>query len=206
MKIESILGLFRELRSKSYDWIGCYAENARNLTKPPEVLINPRALRPLGLGVIALIRQHGIRITADQIDDYIAHGNLNSGKDLQSLFKQYGIKTQIIRTSFSEFAKRPYLFPCVAETSDGNAKIVISCKKKSDESVELHTIDPLDPTARQKIERSEEFQNEWSGIITLASKETGIESQDRVFDWTWFRPELYRFKYLLGLTLSLIHI
>ena len=61
--------------------------------------------------------------------------------------------------------------------------------------------DPLDPTAKQKIEGSEEFQSDWSGIITIASKETGIESQDRVFDWTWFRPELYRFKYLLGLTL-----
>ena len=201
MKIEPIRDFLRELRSKTYDWIGRFAENTRNLTTPPEVLVNPTALRPLGLGVIALIRQHGIRITADQIDDYIAHGNLNSGKDLQSLFKQYGIKTQIIRTSFLEFAKRPYLFPCVVETSDGNAKIVISCKKKTDESFELYTIDPLDPTAKQKVEGSEEFQSDWSGIITIASKETGIESQDRVFDWTWFRPELYRFKYLLGLTL-----
>ena len=146
MKIKPILDLFRELRSKTYDWICRFAENTRNLTTPPEVSVNPKALRPLGLGVIALIRQHGIRITADQIDDYIAHGNLNSGKDLQSLFKQYGIKTQILRTSFSEFVKRPYLFPCVVETSDGNAKIVISCKKKADESVELYTIDPLDPT------------------------------------------------------------
>ena len=28
----------------------------------------------------------------------------------------------------------------------------------------------------------------------------GYSSQDRAFDWTWFIPELYRFKGLLGLT------
>ena len=78
MKIESILDFLRQLRSKAYDRIGRLAENTRNLTTPPEVLINPKALRPLGLGVIALIRQHGIRITADQIDvDTLVIGSKN---------------------------------------------------------------------------------------------------------------------------------
>lgn len=201
MKIELVLGFIRELRSKTQYLLSHHANNARNFATSPETLIKSKALKPLGLGIIALIRQHGIRVTADQLDDYIAHGNLNTGRDLQSLFKQYGIKTQTIRSSFADFAKRRYLFPCVAETSDGSAKIVISCKEKGENDFELYTIDPLDPTSKQKIESSEEFQSNWSGIILLTSKETGTESQDRVFDWTWFRPELYRFKYLLGLTL-----
>ena len=104
MKIELVLGFIRELRSKTQYLLSHYANNARNFATSPETLIKSKALRPLGLGIIALIRQHGIRITADQLDDYIAHGNLNSGKDLQSLFKQYGIKTQTIRSSFADFS------------------------------------------------------------------------------------------------------
>ena len=189
------------LRSKTSDFVSHVTENIRKATTPPEAVIDPKSLRALGLGTIGLIRQHGIRITADQLDDYIAHGNLNTAKDLQSLFKQYEIKTQFIRPTFSEFVKRSYFFPCVVETLDGNAKIVISCKQTADQEVELYTIDPLDPTSKSKIESSEEFKKDWSGVILLAAKETGVDSQDRIFDWSWFNPELYRFKYLLGLTL-----
>ena len=79
--------------------------------------------------------------------------------------------------------------------------IVVNCKRDVNENLSFHTIDPLDPKSEVKIESGEEFRADWSGILLLASKETGVDSQDRIFDWSWFVPEVYRFKYLLGVTL-----
>ena len=201
MENTSISGMVRKLRLKTSDIVGRYTEHLTNTITSAEAALDPKSLRSLGLGTIGLVRQHGIRITPDQLDDYIAHGNLSTAKDLQSLFKQYEVKIQFIRPTFSELVNRRYFFPCVVETLQGNAKIVVNCKENANEEIEFYTIDPLDPTSKAKIESSEEFQKNWSGILLLASKETGIDSQDRIFDWSWFSPELYRFKYLLGATL-----
>ena len=129
MKNLSVLEKVMSLKSRISDLVSRYSEYLRKNIASPEATIDPRPLRSLGLGTIGLIRQHGIRITADQLEDYIAHGNLNTAKDLHALFKQYEIKTQFIRPTFSELANRPYFFPCVVETLNGNAKIVISCKE-----------------------------------------------------------------------------
>ena len=34
----------------------------------------------------------------------------------------------------------------------------------------------------------------------LISRKSGLDSQDRIFNWRWFVPEIYRFKYLLFVT------
>ena len=171
----SVSGMIRELRSKTSDIVGRYTEHLTNTITSAEAALDPKSLRSLGLGTIGLVRQHGIRITPDQLDDYIAHGNLSTAKDLQSLFKQYEVKIQFIRPTFSELVNRSYFFPCVVETLQGNAKIVINCKENANQEIEFYTIDPLDPTSKAKIESSEEFQENWSGILLLASKETGID-------------------------------
>ena len=83
---------------------------------------------------------------------------------------------------------------------DGSARILISCKSNAKNIVEFQSIDPLDPTSKVNVENEAEFRRNWVGSVYLISSETGIASQDRIFDWTWFIPELYRFKGLLALT------
>ena len=85
----SVSGMIRELRSKTSDIVDRFTDHLRNTITSAEAALDPKSLRSLGLGTIGLVRQHGIRITPDQLDDYIAHGNLSTAKDLQSLFKQY---------------------------------------------------------------------------------------------------------------------
>ena len=87
----SVSGMVRKLRLKTSDIVGRYTEHLTNTITSAEAALDPKSLRSLGLGTIGLVRQHGIRITPDQLDDYIAHGNLNTAKDLQSLFKQYEV-------------------------------------------------------------------------------------------------------------------
>ena len=84
---------------------------------------------------------------------------------------------------------------------DGTSKILINCSLNSDDVFEIQSIDPLDPTNKVVSETETDFRKTWNGSVYLVSRETGVSSQDRIFDWTWFIPEIYRFKGLLGLTL-----
>ena len=45
-----------------------------------------------------------------------------------------------------------------------------------------------------------DFLTAWTGLLFLVAKRSGQEAQDRFFDWRWFLPELFRFKWLLLIT------
>ena len=162
--------------------------------------MNTKTLRSLSLGVIALARQFGVRITAEQLEKKISQGQIASEKELKNTLKEQGVKVQRLKPSFKTLTDRSYYFPCVALMRDGTSRIITSCKPNTDRVFEFRSIDPLDPTNKINVENETEFKRNWGGSVYLISSETGISSQDRIFDWTWFIPELYRFKGLLGLT------
>jgi ABC-type bacteriocin/lantibiotic exporter with double-glycine peptidase domain len=162
--------------------------------------MNTKTLRSLSLGATALARQFGVRITVEQLEKKISQGEISSEKELKNTLKDQGIKVQRLKPSLKTLTDRLYYFPCVALMRDGTARIIISCKPNMDHVVEFQLLDPLDPTNKINVENEAEFKRNWGGSVYLISSETGIASQDRTFDWTWFIPELYRFKGLLGLT------
>ena len=161
---------------------------------------NERSLRSLSLSAIALARQFGIRVTAEQVEEKISRGDISSRNDLEKTFKEQGIKLQYLKPALRTLIERSYYFPCVAILRDGTSKILISCKMNDENIAEFQAIDPLDPTNQVVIENESEFKKTWNGAVFLVSRETGVDSQDRLFDWTWFIPEIYRFKSLLGIT------
>ena len=162
--------------------------------------MNSKTLRSLSLGAIALSRQFGVRITVEQLEKKISQGQIKSEKELKNTLKEQGVKVQRLKPSLKTLIGRSYYFPCVALMRDGSARILISCKSNAKNIVEFQSIDPLDPTSKVNVENEVEFRRNWVGSVYLISSETGIASQDRIFDWTWFIPELYRFKGLLALT------
>ena len=162
--------------------------------------MNSKTLRSLSLSAIALSRQFGVRITVEQLEKKISQGQIKSEKELKSTLKEQGVKVQRLKPSLKTLIERSYYFPCVALLRDGSARILISCKSNAKNVVEFQSIDPLDPTNKINVETETEFKRSWAGSVYLISSETGIASQDRIFDWTWFIPELYRFKGLLALT------
>jgi ATP-binding cassette subfamily B protein len=162
--------------------------------------MNSKTLRSLSLSAIALSRQFGVRITVEQLEKKISQGQIKSEKELKSTLKEQGVKVQRLKPSLKTLIERSYYFPCVALLRDGSARILTSCKSNAKNVVEFQSIDPLDPTNKINVETETEFKRSWAGSVYLISSETGIASQDRIFDWTWFIPELYRFKGLLALT------
>ena len=160
-----------------------------------------KTLRSLSLCAITLARQFGVRITVEQLEKKISRGQISSERELKNTLSEQNVKLQRLKPRLKTLVSRSYYFPCVALLRDGAARIIINCTQDKDRIIEFQTIDPLDPTNTVKIEKFDEFKKNWKGYIYLISQDTSVFSQNRRFDWTWFIPELYRFKGLLFLTL-----
>ena len=83
----------------------------------------------------------------------------------------------------------------------GQALILIAAKASEDgKSTQILTIDPVDPTAEVHRFDESEFVEKWAKKIIIVSPKSETASMDRVFDWSWFYPELSRFKGALFFT------
>ena len=168
-----------------------------------------RSIKSGALGVIAIARQFGVRITADAIESTIARDNIKKPKDLEKTLSGLGITARFRRPKFRNFRDNLYYYPCVALFKDGTARIVVDSGKKEGEASTFTCIDPLDPVSATETLTEGDFRRLWTGLIILVSKRTGIEAQDRFFSWTWFLPELLRHKWLLlitALTSVIVHL
>ena len=116
--------------------------------------MNERSLRSLSLSAIALARQFGIRVTAEQVEEKISRGDISSRNDLEKTFKEQGIKLQYLKPALRTLIERSYYFPCVAILRDGTSKILISCKMNDENTAEFQAIDPLDPTNQVELKMS----------------------------------------------------
>ena len=159
-----------------------------------------RSLRSGALGVIAIARQFGVRVTADSIEAALKQGNVKSPKDLEKLFAEVGVTAQFRRMKFKSLQDKLYYFPCVALFKDGTARIVVNPVRSEGKPSTFICINPLDPTSTAETVTEADFLGSWTGLIILVSKQTGLEAQDRFFDWRWFLPELLRYKWLLAVT------
>ena len=157
-------------------------------------------LRSGALGVVTIASQFGIRITVDTIDTAIEHGQLKTAKDLGDLFARSGVTALIRAVKLKDLQSKSYYFPCVAIFKDGTARIVANRVDSDVQESAYICIDPLDPSVTRESIPETEFIGLWSGTIILISKRTGLETQDKFFNWRWFLPELLRFKWLLILT------
>ena len=168
-----------------------------------------RSVRSGALGVIAIARQFGVRITADAIESAIAQDNIKKPKDLEKALSSLGVTARFRRPKFRNFQDNLYYYPCVALFKDGSARIVVDPGKKGGEASTFTCIDPLDPVSATETLTEGDFRRLWTGLIILVSKRTGIEAQDRFFGWAWFLPELLRHKWLLlitALTSVIVHL
>jgi hypothetical protein len=67
--------------------------------------MDTRSLRSLSLSTIALARQFGVRITAEQLEEKIARGQVSSTRELSKTFNEQGIKLQLLKAKFKNVNK-----------------------------------------------------------------------------------------------------
>ncbi|MBT5155668.1 MAG: peptidase domain-containing ABC transporter [Gammaproteobacteria bacterium] len=160
-----------------------------------------RTIRSSCLAVTFIARQFGVRINADFVENTLKNGDLSNSKDFTDFFARQGILTKARKTKFSDLEEKGYLFPCVGVMKTGQALILIAAKASEDgKSTHILTIDPVDPTAEVRRYEASEFAEKWAKKIIIVSPKSETASMDRAFDWSWFYPELSRFKGALFFT------
>ena len=160
-----------------------------------------RALRSSAIGVTYIARQFGVQVNADAVEDAIQRGTLTKPKDFSNYFFDQGVLVKIRKFGPRELLDKKYIYPCVGIMKDGRSFILAGADTRDgDNQAKIIAIDPMDPTAQPERFSLSEFVGDWSGQIVLISRSSGEASKDRVFDWKWFLPELYRFKGIMAMT------
>ena len=72
--------------------------------------MNERSIRSLSLSTIALARQFGIRVTAEQVEEKISRGHISSQNDLEQTFKEQGIKLQYLNPRYARLSSDRIIF------------------------------------------------------------------------------------------------
>ncbi len=160
-----------------------------------------RTIRSSCLAVTSIARQFGVRINADFVENTLKNGSLSNPKELTDFFGSQGILTKARSTKFSDLVDKTYIYPCVGIMKTGQALLLIGAKASEDgKSTTILTIDPVDPTAEVRRYHELEFKEQWANKIIIVSPKGENASMDRAFDWSWFYPELSRFKGALFFT------
>jgi ABC-type bacteriocin/lantibiotic exporter with double-glycine peptidase domain len=166
--------------------------------------IPSQTIRSSSLAITFISRQFGVRINADFVEGSIQKGTLSNLRELTNFFHQNKVSIKPRNSSESDLVEKKYLFPCVAIMKTGQSLILIGTDTAETEDhvqqQRVLSIDPTDPSA--KVERAElkAFSKNWSKKIIIVSPLGENISQDRIFEWSWFSPELLRFKGTLFLT------
>ena len=150
----------------------------------------------LSIGVVA--RRLGCQLPADQIEKTYQAGDLADERQLREYFSRAGVSIQFRRTKGSDLEKRAYLFPCVALMRDSTALVLAGYRKGEGETAAtILAVDPANPDPTPQRLQVPDFLQDWSQRLVLVSRETGHAAQDRDFGFSWFIPELIRFKWIL---------
>ena len=176
----------------------------RNLVETslgPVSRMTSRAFRSSAIGVTYIARQFGVQVNADAVEEAIQRGALTKLKDFSNYFFDYGVLVKIRKFSAPELTDKKYIYPCVGIMKDGRSYILAGADTRDgNDQAKIIAIDPMDPTAQPERFDIKEFVDTWSGQIVLVSRSSGEDSKDRIFDWKWFLPELYRFKGIMAMT------
>ncbi len=103
--------------------------------------------------------------------------------------KVLGLKAKEVSPEYSRLDK--IQLPAIAQHKDGHFFILAKMDKE-----QVLIQDPLEK--RPQTLTRELFEQAWSGQLILFTKRAGIFSEFRKFDFSWFIPEILKYKKLFG--------
>ena len=166
-------------------------------------MINQRQkfLRSVAIGSCLLARQYGFNITVDAVEDRFSKERLKTFDNLIDFFKSSGIQINLVKIKKNELKKRAYILPAIAVMNDGASLIVTSIKTLIDNTEPvIQYIDPIDPTSKVQELNWSIFEKSWAGRFVTVVRYSGHLTKDKFFNLSWFYPEFYKFRWVLGLT------
>lgn len=140
--------------------------------------------------LLILARLHGLPADQKQLQhEFGKAGETFETSDILRAAKLLGLKARSVKSDWSKLSGAT--LPVIAKHKDGHFFVLA---RMDDEKVLIQ--DPLEQrplTLPRKI-----FEESWSGEIILFTKRAGILDELRKFDFSWFIPEILKYKKLLG--------
>ena len=144
-----------------------------------------------GIASLLLIaRFFGLPCDAKQLKhEFSSSEEQFSSRDILRASKLIGLKARQVTPQLSRLDKLQ--LPAIAQHKDGHFFIVAQL---SDDQVLIQ--DPLEK--RPQTLSRELFIEAWSGTLILFTRRAGILDEFRKFDFSWFIPEILKYKKLFG--------
>jgi len=140
--------------------------------------------------LLILARFYGLPADGAQIrHQFGGTGHVLDDRDLQRAAKHLGFKVGLVQSEWSKLAGTP--LPAIAAMRDG--RYLVLAKEDADKVL---VQDPL-AQAPQVLQRAD-FEARWSGHLLLLTKRASLRPEDRKFDFTWFIPEIVKYRRILG--------
>ncbi|HEC19585.1 MAG TPA: type I secretion system permease/ATPase [Gammaproteobacteria bacterium] len=140
--------------------------------------------------LLILARLHGVSAEQQQLQhEFSATGEAFDTGDILRAAKLLGLKARSVTSNWSKLSKTT--LPVIARHKDGHFFVLA---KMDEEKVLIQ--DPLEQ--RPLTLPRAMFEEAWSGELILFTKRAGVLDELRKFDFSWFIPEILKYKNLLG--------
>ena len=146
------------------------------------------------LSIALIARQYGRQISLEKVEKAARSENFASEKKFVSYFSDQGVRVTKKKITADGVVARPYLFPCVT-TLDQLGGVVLTSYSVERES--LSYVDPTNPSSGSKQLAMGQLREQWGDGVWLASLTAERASLARPFDWSWFTPELMRYRWVI---------
>ena len=143
----------------------------------------------------ALLSMHRMAVDPGQLRHALGHHLAVTSSDLLRLAKSHkDVKARAIRTGFDKLARTP--LPALANGPKG--WFIIGRAEGEEALIQLTTPEPgTQSLPIRKVSRAE-LEALWDGeIVLLTTRESALSQQGR-FDFTWFIPQVVKYRRLIG--------
>lgn len=144
-----------------------------------------------GLNTLVLLaRLHGVAAEPKQLAHEFGNSDrVFASNDILRAARHLGLKAREVTSRWDKLAKTP--LPAIGKHRDGHYFIVA---KVDQERVLIQ--DPLEQ--RPLTLPRELFEQSWSGELILVTRRASVFDEFRRFDFSWFIPEIMKYKHLFA--------
>lgn len=146
----------------------------------------------------AILRHHGLDVSADRLVAEYAIGEEGIGPDLVlRMARNGGLKARKTRLRPRALLQLGRAYPALVRLNNGNWVVLAGAEKDESGTGVLRVFDPLAGEAGGMIVVPlEQFSKHWNGEVILAKRSFGMNDPEQPFGFRWFIPEILQQKRL----------
>ncbi|MBX9729757.1 MAG: type I secretion system permease/ATPase [Sphingomonas sp.] len=161
----------------------------------PEVEIGQASDDSGPIALAAMFAMHRIVVDPLQLRHSLGHYHAASSRDLLRIAKGHReVRARSIQTTFDKLVRMP--LPAIANGSQG--WFIVGRVAGDEALVQFVTQQPgVTEFPIRKLTR-DELEAIWSGELVLITTREGLGAAGRPFDFTWFIPQIVKYRRLIG--------